>query len=57
MLDKSAAYRAAIVGSPRRIEIQAVVDISDPDMTFPARRAAARRIFRSLPSCMTESWI
>ena len=34
MLDKSAAYRAAIVGSPRRIEIQAVVDISDPDMTF-----------------------
>lgn len=34
MLDKSAAYRAAIVGSPRRIEIQAVVDISDPDMVF-----------------------
>lgn len=42
MLDKSAAYRAAIVGSPRRIEIQAVVDISDPDHDL-FRRGEQRR--------------
>ena len=45
MLDKSAAYRAAIVGSPRRIEIQAVVDISDPDMTFSGAESSGAANF------------
>ena len=52
MLDKSAAYRAAIVGSPRRIEIQAVVDISDPDMTFSGAEssgAADSQLLRRKP--------
>ena len=34
MIKTSAAYQAAIVGSPRRIEILSVVDISDPDMVY-----------------------
>ena len=34
MIQTSTAYQAAIVGSPRRIEILAVVDISDPDMEY-----------------------
>lgn len=34
MISTSAAYQAAIVGSPRHIEILAVVDISDPDMIW-----------------------
>lgn len=34
MINTSAAYQAAIVGSPRRIELLAVVDISDPDMEY-----------------------
>ena len=34
MIKTSAAYQAAIVGSPRRIELLAVVDISDPDMVY-----------------------
>lgn len=45
MLDKSAAYRAAIVGSPRRIEILAVVDISDPDMTFSGVESSGSAAF------------
>jgi len=36
MIKTSEAFRAAIVGSPRRIEILAVVDISDPDTVFGA---------------------
>ena len=36
MIKTSEAFRAAIVGSPRRIEILAVVDISDPDTVFNA---------------------
>lgn len=31
MIKTSQAFREAIVGSPRRIELLAVVDISDPD--------------------------
>lgn len=34
MIKTSEAFRAAIVGSPRQIEILAVVDISDPDLTY-----------------------
>lgn len=34
MISTSAAYQAAIVGSPRRIEILAIVDLSDPDMVW-----------------------
>lgn len=34
MLSKSAEYQAAIVGSPRRIELLTVIDISDPDMQY-----------------------
>lgn len=34
MIKTSEAFQAAIVGSPRRIELLAVVDISDPDMTY-----------------------
>ena len=34
MIKTGAEYQAAIVGSPRRIEILAVVDISDPDIVF-----------------------
>ena len=34
MIKTSEAFQAAIVGSPRRIEILAVVDISDPDKTY-----------------------
>lgn len=34
MIQTSEAYRAAIVGSPRSIELFAVVDISDPDKQF-----------------------
>ncbi len=36
MIKTSTAYQAAIVGSPRRVEILAVVDISDPDMQYGA---------------------
>ena len=36
MIKTSETFRAAIVGSPRRIEILAVVDISDPDTVFEA---------------------
>jgi len=50
MLDKSAAYRAAIVGSPRRIEIQAVVDISDPDMTFSGGEQRRGEFFAVCPA-------
>lgn len=34
MIATSTEYQAAIVGSPRRIEILAIVDLSDPDMTW-----------------------
>lgn len=34
MIKTSTAYQAAIVGSPRRIELLAVVNISDPDMEY-----------------------
>ena len=34
MIQTSAEYQAAIVGSPRRIEILATVNISDPDMEY-----------------------
>lgn len=34
MIATSKEYQAAIVGSPRRIDILAVVDLSDPDMTW-----------------------
>ena len=34
MLERSAAYDAAIVGSPRQIFLRAVVDISDPDKVW-----------------------
>lgn len=36
MLQVSDAYKEAIVGSPRYIELLAIVDISDPDKTFGA---------------------
>ena len=36
MLKVSDAYKEAIVGSPRRIELLAIVDISDPDKEFGA---------------------
>ena len=36
MLNKSAEYQAAIVGSPRRIELLTVIDISDPDLQYGA---------------------
>ena len=36
MIQTSAEYRAAIVGSPRRIEVLTVIDISDPDMQYGA---------------------
>lgn len=36
MIQTSEAYREAIVGSPRYMELLAVVDISDPDMTWGA---------------------
>ena len=36
MLSKSAEYQAAIVGSPRRIELLTVIDISDPDLQYGA---------------------
>lgn len=36
MLKTSQAYQAAIVGSPRRIELLTVIDISDPDMQYGA---------------------
>ena len=34
MLNTSQAYQAAIVGSPRRIELLTVIDISDPDLEY-----------------------
>lgn len=34
MLERSAAYDAAIVGSPRQILLRAVADISDPDKVW-----------------------
>ena len=34
MIQTGAEYQAAIVGSPRRIEILATVNISDPDMEY-----------------------
>ena len=34
MIERGAAYREAIVGSPRCIFLRAVVDISGPDMEF-----------------------
>ena len=36
MLKVSDAYKEAVVGSPRRIELLAIVDISDPDKEFGA---------------------
>lgn len=36
MIKTSEAYKAAIVGSPRRIELLSVVDLSDPDMVYGA---------------------
>ena len=36
MIKTSEAYRAAIVGSPRRIELLTVIDISDPDLVYGA---------------------
>lgn len=36
MIESSAAYRAAIVGDPRRIYLRAVIDIIDPDITYGA---------------------
>lgn len=34
MIQTSAAFQAAVVDSPRRIELLAVVDLSDPDMVW-----------------------
>lgn len=34
MISTSAEYQAAIVGSPRRVELLAVVDLSDPDQMW-----------------------
>lgn len=34
MIQKSAEYQAAIVGSPRRIDLLTVIDISDPDLQY-----------------------
>ena len=34
MQAKSKSFRTAVVGSPRRIEILTVVDISDPDIRY-----------------------
>ena len=34
MINATEEYRVAIVGASRRTHIKAVVDISDPDMTF-----------------------
>ena len=34
MIQTSPAFRAAVVGSPRRVDILAVVDLSDPDLTW-----------------------
>lgn len=36
MLNTSQAYQAAVVGSPRRIELLTVIDISDPDLEYGA---------------------
>ena len=36
MQAKSKSFRTAVVGSPRRIEILTVVDISDPDIQYSA---------------------
>ena len=41
MIQTSAAYREAIVGSPRRTRIRAVVDISDPDKVMGAVAASS----------------
>ncbi len=38
MQAKSKSFRTAVVGSPRRIEILTVVDISDPDIRYGAFR-------------------
>lgn len=42
MIQTSDAYREAIVGSPRYMELLAVADISDPDMTWGAVSGAAQ---------------
>ena len=42
MIQTSEAYRKAIVASPRAMELLAVVDISDPDMTWGAVSGTAQ---------------
>ena len=42
MIQTSEAYRKAITGSPRAMELLAVVDISDPDMTWGAVSGTAQ---------------
>ena len=34
MISSTTAYQAAIVGDTRRIYLQAVIDIIDPDITY-----------------------
>lgn len=41
MIERSEAFRAAITADARRIDILAVVDISDPDMTITALTGSA----------------
>lgn len=64
MIKTSAAYQAAIVGNPRRIDLLAVVDISDPDMAYGAVTASGfapwsvpaqlhDKIFDAPPRCIT----
>ena len=40
MIDSTAAYKAAVVGTTRRTKIDIVVDISDPDMVYTGVAAA-----------------
>lgn len=41
MIESSTAYQTSIVGKARRIYIRAVIDISDPDMTFKTATASS----------------
>lgn len=45
MINSSEQYKAAIVGESRRIHIKAVVDISDPDMTFSGAESSGAANF------------
>lgn len=45
MIKASDAFKAAIVGSPRKVLIRAVIDISDPDLVYGAVTADSKAPF------------